>query len=71
VVPTLSGMRVRPARGGMTHWLRLLIKLLSHGYSPTMQWHEYAWKEDPELGQLRATGSDRTKMGSAARIGDI
>ncbi|GGB31693.1 hypothetical protein GCM10011492_22930 [Flexivirga endophytica] len=27
-----------------------------------MQWHEYAWKEDPELGQMRATGSDRTKM---------
>lgn len=27
-----------------------------------MTWHEFAWKEDPELGELRATGSPRTKM---------
>lgn len=25
-------------------------------------WKEFAWKEDPELGEFRASGSDRTKM---------
>lgn len=27
-----------------------------------MKWREFAWMEDPELGEYRATDSGRTKM---------